>query len=140
MSQNQTIALDLSGLGGGDYSLIPANTRNGVFTWTGQPEEADSLYDTGLPIVATASVRPGRSADFTTGVERVKRKTIVKMRIPVHVPGADGDIVDYIDTSIELSAPVECSPTQVGVAAIAAGGLFGTAPIDDMVGAGREPY
>jgi hypothetical protein len=123
------------------FTLKPMRSRNGVFEFQGR-DVSDTVLDmSNVSSYATASVRPGRAADYINNVSRVKRKVTVKLRLPISVPGEDGDIIDYIDIESVVSAPVESDSDQLTTAMVNLNDLIlSNDCLKDMVLNGNEPF
>jgi hypothetical protein len=126
------------------HTLTPKRNRNGIFEWSGRNALDDKLStaDTAAPIVATASVRAGTAANPVTLAERVKRKSVFKVRIPVDTKNAAGDtVLDYCDVDLTIATPVGTSDGVNRSAMVALGELIiDHATLVDIVFYGNEPY
>lgn len=150
MSQIDTFEVETFASAASDSTIeyTPQRLRDGVAYMVGSDGSASSNFDTNGQLTATASVRSGRSADLINNVKRVKRKFVLKGRLPVTTPGMTaggvvGDVVDYIDVEFTIAAPVEATQDQL-LSAMSFGdrnnGPLGSAWVEDMLISGLEPY
>lgn len=148
MAANNTILLQMTaaatGSQNGQIVLLPNRARNGIYEYTGKEVNGEPgvILDTAFSKV-TASVRPGVPADFANGKARVKRRTTIKVSLPISTPGAEGNITDYITVDFVLSAPVEATANQLRTAlnSVHTAVYDGSnSPLADLVVNGREPF
>jgi hypothetical protein len=98
------------------------------------------------PIKVTASVRQGTSADFNTNKPRVKRRSVLKMALPVDMPWVGSETtLDFINVEVICSVPVDANEKQIRNALnLIPGTLYngdGTLScIGEMLAYGHEPY
>lgn len=147
MAQNNTFQIKMiaaeDGTQNGQITMVPSKARAGVFEYLSSGfVGAPGIFPEGVPTRLTASVRSGNAANFVTGVRRIKRRAVIKVELPISVPGADGDIIDYINVDFTLSNPVEATPDQIATALNAAATAVYAlnSPLKDVVEYGREPY
>jgi hypothetical protein len=123
------------------FQLRPLKNRNGVFEFAALNSEDTVLDASTVPVYATASVRAGRAADFINNITRVKRKFVWKLRLPIEVPGEDGNIIDYIDVESVISTPVEADTDQLATALVNLNfSITNNGCLLDMVTKGEEPF
>lgn len=142
----QVLTYDGVGVSTGAITLEPKSSRNGVFQFEGS-ESTPTLLPADTRLAFSASVRPGRAHDFSSGQPRIKQKTILKARVPVEVPGlvagSVGDVVDYVDVELTIAQPVETGADVIETVKelfSVDDGIFDTDWINDMIANGREPY
>lgn len=131
----------------GAISFTPASIRNGLVTCYGNEQAPGTMLPAGSRATATFSVRSGKPADLINGGARVKRKTTIKLRLPVEVPalvsGSVADVIDYVDAELVIASPVE---TGVDVLRTAQkffsrnNGILETNWVEEMIENGYEPY
>jgi len=121
-------------------TVKPVRTRNGVFEFTTTHASDTVLSMSSVPLSVTASVRAGKAADFIYNTPRVKRKSVVKIRLPITTPGADGDIIDYIDVETSIAAPVEATESQLVTAMLMMTEIRQNQCLYEMCTQGAEPY
>lgn len=151
MAQNGPLFFISTNASGESYDqslLFPLRDRNGIYEYGYRvhhipevPNGIDQLLPEGSDVKLTASVRPGTPANFITKTPRVKRKVIVKLQVPVDVPGETGTIVDFINFDLSISVPVDVSRelTDTVVKTIP-GLLVDSNVLEEMVTQGHEPY
>lgn len=150
MSANKQLFLQLiSSVSGvqtdkGTVSIYPARSRNGVFEYAGRDLIGDNID---LDLVkgickATMSVRPGNAADYVQKIQAVKRKALLKVMIPISVPGEIGSLTSYIIADLAVQIPVEATESQVQTALASCFSIAkaSTSPAFDLTVNGREPY
>jgi hypothetical protein len=149
MSQISTFETEVfeSAASAGTITYTPVKLRDGLATLSGVEEET-TIFDNGGQISATVSVRAGKAADLINGTQRVKRKFILRGRLPVTVVGLTaggdvGDVIDYIDIDFTIASPVEATSDQL-LSAVSFGnkdnGPLGSTWVEDMLINGYEPY
>lgn len=140
LTNAQVTVYDNDGLVVDTVALKPVRSRQGVFTFSGKGEDT-AIFPNLLPMTLTASVRPGRAADYINKVTRVKRRTIVKVKLPLQVPGEEGPINDNIDVELVVSSPVDATDDQMRTAIMAASqATVSTECLQDMFVNGAEPF
>lgn len=147
MARNDNIVLhtvDNTGSQAGVLTLVPTRARNGIFEYAGNnlAGSIDIITSAAFSRLSV-SVRPGSPANFVSKVPRVKRRSTMKLALPVLVPGEEGNIVDYINLDVVLSSPVEANESQIRTALRSAElAAFDSlsSPLKDLVVNGREPF
>jgi len=127
----------------GIVTLVPSSVRNGLVTIKGKEDNPLALPANGI-VQATYSVRQGRPADPNNGTKRIKRKVIIKARVPVQVPGVVSgvDVIDFVDVDLTLATPVEADSGAIytGLNFISLDGGAMNQWVEDMILNGNEPY
>jgi hypothetical protein len=122
-------------------AVKPIRSRNGVFEFAVTSSSDTVLAIGSVPVAVSASVRAGKAADFVYNTPRVKRKSVIKIRLPITTPGVDGDIIDYIDVETSIAAPVEATEAQIVTAMLNMSELYiNNQCLYELCVNGAEPY
>lgn len=127
-------------------SLVPVSNRNGLTVLKGS-EVTPTVLPADTNVQVTTSVRQGKPFNPINNTARVKRKFVMKVRVPVSVPGlvagAAGTVIDYVDVDLTIAAPVEAGDGAIATAhRLVSDGEYAivTTWVRDMILEGNEPF